>query len=241
MINQLKNNKRDSFLLLPFLTLTCFLTLKTFKTVNIHDLRISGSEIITKEDIVKNSSLNLPSRLIFTPTKLAEKELKNNLSLQNISITKQLFPFRLNILIQTRKPVAYGERFINEKKIIGFIDKDGVFIDEKYSDKKNIERITIKVVGWEEKFRKILSEILSSQKLYEIELVAISFSKNGFLTLEEKELKTILLGFNQNLIKKQLLIISKLKKQLSQKNIIEKIDNIDLTDPINPKIKVFKP
>ena len=71
--------------------------------------------------------------------------------------------------------------------------------------------------------------------------MAISFAKNGFLTLEEKELKTILLGFNQNLIKKQLLIISKLKKQLSQKNIIEKIDNIDLTDPINPKIKVFKP
>ena len=147
MINQLKNNKRDSFLLLPFLTLTCFLTLKTFKTVNIHDLRISGSEIITKEDIVKNSSLNFPSRLIFIPIKLAEKELKNNLSLQNISITKQLFPFRLNILIQTRSPVAYGERFINEKKIIGFIDKDGVFINEKYSDKKNIEKVTIKVVG----------------------------------------------------------------------------------------------
>ena len=71
-------------------------------------------------------------------------------------------------------------------------------------------------------------------------MVKISFSPNGFITLEEKDLKKILLGFNPNLIETQLLIIKSFKSQIKN-NITNKIHNIDLIDPNNPKIKVFKP
>ena len=67
------------------------------------------------------------------------------------------------------------------------------------------------------------------------------FSSDGFLTVEEKVLKTISLGFNQNLINYQLKIINNLKNEFKKYNFTEKIDNIDLTDPNKPKIKVFKP
>ena len=50
-----------------------------------------------------------------------------------------------------------------------------------------------------------------------------------------------LLGFNQNLIEAQLQIIGNLKNQLNKNNFTGKIDNVDLTDPNYPKIKVFKP
>ena len=82
---------------------------------------------------------------------------------------------------------------------------------------------------------------LNSQKIYEYELVKVTFSPSGFLTIEEKDLNTILLGFKTNLIKFQLQIISKLKKEFKKNNFSEKIDIIDLTDPNKPKIKVFKP
>ena len=72
-------------------------------------------------------------------------------------------------------------------------------------------------------------------------MVKITFSSNGFLTIEEKDLKTIYLGFNPNLINYQLQIIDNLKNELKKNNFSEKIDNIDLTDPNKPKIKVFKP
>ena len=75
----------------------------------------------------------------------------------------------------------------------------------------------------------------------EIDLIKIRFSPNGFLTLEEKDLKLILLGFDQTLVKSQLKIISKLKDHLKKNNLSGEIDNIDLTDPNKPKIKVFKP
>ena len=72
-------------------------------------------------------------------------------------------------------------------------------------------------------------------------MVKITFSSNGFLTVEEKDLKTIYLGFNPNLINYQLQIINNLKNEFKKKNFFEKLDNIDLTNPKKPKIKVFKP
>ena len=64
---------------------------------------------------------------------------------------------------------------------------------------------------------------------------------NGFLILEERNLKKIFLGFNPKIIETQLQIIKNIKSQLKENNILKKIDNIDLSDPSNPRIKVFKP
>ena len=239
----MKNEKRiknKSFLLL-LLFLTSLISLRTLKKVNIQDIRISGSELFSQNDVVKNTTLKFPIRLILINNYFLEKELKQNLSLKNISVNRELFPFGLKIKVNTRNPIAYGQKILNDKKILGFIDKDGIFIDRKNLNEKNLNKLTIQVLGWQEKFQKILSKILIAQENYEFEIVKITFSPNGFLTLEEKDLKTIFLGFNPNLINYQLQIINNLKNELKKNNFFEKIDSIDLTDPDKPKIKVFKP
>ena len=217
------------------------MSLKTLKKVNIQDIRISGSELFSQNDVVNNSSLKFPIRLIFIKTNFLEKELKQNLSLKNVSVSRQLFPFGLKVKVNTRTPIAYGEKILNDEKILGFIDKDGIFIDEQNADEKNLKKLTIQVFGWKEKFKNTLSEILIAQDNYEFELVKITFSPNGFLTVEEKDLKTIFLGFNPNLINYQLQIINNLKNEFKKNSFSKKIDNIDLTNPNKPKIKVFKP
>ena len=90
--------------------------MQTLKKVNIQDIRIFGSKFFSQNDLVNNSSLKLPTRLIFIKTKYLEKELKQNLSLKNVSVTRQIIPFGLKIYIDTRTPIAYGERILNEKK-----------------------------------------------------------------------------------------------------------------------------
>ena len=240
MKKQQKLKVRSNFLLIPFLLLSTILTFRTFKKVNIQDLTIIGSELFSKEEIADNSSLNFPMPLILIETKYTEKELTKNLSLKKVSVIRQILPFGLKILIKTRTPIAYGEKIFEGEKISGFIDEDGFFIDEKHTDKKDLKNFFIKVSGWKENFKNTLSKILNSP-YDEIEIITVNFSPNGFLTLEEKHLKTILLGFNPEIIEAQLQIISNIKNQLKEKNIIKKIDNIDLTDPNNPKIKVFKP
>ena len=236
-----KSKKRSFLLLLLFLFSTSLISLKTLKKVNIKDIRISGSELFSQNDIVKNSSLKFPIRLISLNTYFLEKELKQNLSLKNVSVNRELFPFGLKVKVNTRTPIAYGERLLNKEKIFGFIDKDGSFIEKHNVEEKKIKGLTIKVFGWKEKFKKVLSEIFIAQENYDFDIVKISFSPNGFLTVEEKDLQTILLGFNPNLIKYQLQIINTLKNEFKKNNFSEKIDNIDLTDPNKPKIKVFKP
>ena len=236
-----KINNKSFFLLLLFLFLTSLISLKTLKKVNIQDIRISGSELFSENDIVKNSSLKFPIRLILINTYFLEKELKENLSLKNISVNRELFPFGLKVKVNTRTPIAYGERLLNKEKIFGFIDKDGIFIEKQNVEGKKFKELTLKVFGWKEKFKKVLSEIFKAQENYDFDIVKISFSPNGFLTVKEKDLQTILLGFNPNLINYQLQIINNLKNEFKRNNFSEKIDNIDLTDPNKPKIKVFKP
>ena len=240
MKNQKKIHNRSFLFLILFLFVTSLISLKTLKKVYIQDIKIVGNELFSQNDIVKNSSLKFPIRLIFIKTNFLEKELKQNLSLKNVSVSRQIMPFGLKVHVNTRTPVAYGERILNNEKILGFIDKDGVFINKQNADNINSSKLSIKVLGWKEKFKKILSEILISQENYEFEIVKITFSPNGFLTVEEKDLKTIFLGFNPNLINYQLQIINRLKNEFKKNNFYEKIDNIDLTDPNKPKIKVFK-
>ena len=207
---QKKIKNRSFFFLISFLFLTTLLSLKTLKKVNIQDIRISGSELFSQNDVVKNSSLNFPIRLIFVKTNLLEKELKQNLSLKNVSVKRELFPFGLKVHINSRIPIAYGERILNDEKILGFIDKDGIFINKQNVDEKNFNKLTIQVFGWNEKFTKMLSEIFIALENYELEIVKITFSYDGFLTIEEKDLNTIFLGLKPNLINYQLQIIKNL-------------------------------
>ena len=239
MKKQKKINPRIFLFLLLFST--SLLSLKTLKKVNIQDIIISGSDLFSKTDVVNNSSLKLPIRLIFIKTNFLEKELKQNFSLKNVSVTRQIYPFGLKVHIHTRTPIAYGEKFLNNEKILGFIDREGIFIYKENAGDINLNNLTIKVVGWEEKFKKILSTILIAREDYDFEVVKITFSPNGFLTIEEKDLKTIFLGFDANLIKYQLKIINKLKREFKKNKISTKIDFIDLTDPNKPILKVFKP
>ena len=236
-----KINKINLLFLILFLFLTTLLTSKTLKKIDLQDIEIYGSELFSKQDIVDNSSLNFSTRLIFIKTKYIEKELKQNLSLKNVSVNRQIVPFGLKVIVKTRNPIAHGEQLLNGKKVLGFIDEDGFFIKKEYANKDNTPKLITQVLGWQKNYKKTLSEILTSQKHNDVEFSRIVFSPSGFLTLEEKDLKTIVLGFNPNLIKSQLQIIINLKSQFKKNYILDEIDNIDLTDPDNPKIKVFKP
>ena len=241
MKNQ-KKIKNISFLFrILFLFSTSLISLKTLKHVKTHNIKISGSELFSQRDLVKNSSLKFPIRLIFIKTNLLEKELKQNLSLKNVSVSRQIFPFGLKVHIESRTPIAYGEKILNNKKISGFIDKDGIFISQNNIEEKIFKKFTIQVFGWKERYKKTLSQIFLAEENYELEILKIIFSPNGFLTIEEQDLNTILLGFDSNLINYQLQIINNLKNELKKNNFSKKIDNIDLTDPNKPKIKVFKP
>ena len=219
---------------------TNFLSINFLKKVDFKNTYISGSEFISISDITQNSSLQLPRRLIFIKTKLIEKELKQNLAIKQISINRQIFPFGLNIKIQTRKPVALANREEKGKIVVGFVDKDGFFIDNKYLPKSDKLIFPIKIIGWDKDYKKLISLIM---KKYEdnYDLDIINISSEGFVTLEDKFLQKIYLGYKTGELEEKLNLIFDIKEQIKKQKIRKKIKSLDLTDLTNPKIKVFIP
>ena len=223
-----------------FFVIANILTINLFKKVDLENIYINGADFITINDITENSSLKLPKKLIFIKTKLIEKELKQNISLRQILITRQIFPFGLVINIKTRTPVAFAEKEEYGKEIKGFIDKDGVFIKENYVPEKENLNYPIKISGWKKDYKNLISLILKAYKETD-DLEAIKINSEGFIILEEKFLQKVFFGFKTQEIKEKLNLIFDIKEQLKKQKIRKKIKSLDLTDLANPKIKVFIP
>ena len=223
-----------------FFVFTNILTFHLFRKVDYKNIYINGADLITVNEIIENSSLQLPKKLIFIKTKLIEKELIKNISLRQISITRQIFPFGLLINIQTRIPVAFAEREENGVKMTGFIDKEGFFIKEKYEPESENLIFPIKIFGWNKDYKQLISLIIETYKGTD-DLKAIKISSEGFITLEERFLQKVFLGFRTQEIDEKLNLIFDIKDQLKKQKIRKKIKSLDLTDLANPKIKVFIP
>ena len=223
-----------------FFVFTNILTINLFKKVDLKNIYINGADFITVNDITENSSLELPRKLIFIKTKLIEKELKQNISLRQISIARQIFPFGLVINMQTRTPVALAERKENGKLIKGFVDEEGFFIREKYVPESEKLIFPVKIFGWKRNYEKLISLIIKTYKETN-DLESIKISSEGFITLEEKFLQKIFLGFKTQEIGEKLNLVFDIKEQLKKQKIRKKIKSLDLTDLANPRIKVFIP
>ena len=232
---------RKSILYYFFLIILNFTFFKSFKNVSVDDIKIYGNEFITKRDLIENSSLSLPQRLINIKTKFLESELKRNLFLKNISVRRQLFPFGLSIFVESRKPVARAEKIDSQKIIQGFIDKDGFFINKKFAILDEELSYKFKVFGWRKIAQEFISKIIIAYDNNEDDLLAIYIYEDGFLVLEEAEFKKVLLGNQLEKIDQQLKMVFDIKSQLGDKEFFEKIEYLDITDTNNPMLKVFKP
>ena len=217
-----------------------FLSIHLFEKVDLRNIYINGTKFISINDITANSSLQLPKRLIFIKTKLIEKELKQNISLKKISINRQIFPFGLKINIKERKPIAFAHKYENETKVEGFIDEEGVFIEKQYLPDAEKMIFQIRILGWKEDYKNLISLIIKKYKDTD-DLEVIDISSEGFITLDEKFLQKIYLGFQIQEIEEKLNLIFDIKEQIKRQKIRKEIKSLDLTDLTNPKIKVFIP
>ena len=231
---------KKTFLLFVLFFSTSVISLRSLKKLEMNHLIIEEN-LISKEAILSNSSLQLPQRLILIQTNSLEQELKENLSLKYISVNKQLIPFGLKIYIQKRIPVAYGEMTIDGRTIKGFVDANGIFVPKEFISFNRDFDFSLTILGWRESYSDELAKILKINDKFDIEINEINISQSGFISLQEQHLSNVLLGFESKHLDTQLKLLVDMKEQINKLEIITEIKGLDLTDPLNPKIKVFKP
>ena len=234
-----KEIKKFTVLILLFIFTNLFTT-NLFKILEAKNVTLIGSDLISIDDITENTSLKLPARLIFIKTKLIERELKQNFSLKQISIIRQIYPFGLTIHMKRRVPVAFAEKKVMDSIVEGYVDIEGIFIGKRYLPYVERLRNPIKIFGWDHEYKNFISEILRSYRKSD-DLTAINISSEGFITLDDKKLEKIFLGSKPPEINQQLIFINEIKNQLSNIRFKKKIKSLDLSDPYNPQIKVFIP
>tara|TARA_Y100001978_G_scaffold189465_1_gene191789 strand:+ start:20631 stop:21356 length:726 start_codon:yes stop_codon:yes gene_type:complete len=237
----LRKDLSKTIFLVFFFLITNSISLRLFKFIDKTNIFIVGSNFISTQDLIDNSSIKLPLRLINLQEKLIEKELKENLSLKDISVKKQLFPIGLKVIIREREPIAYAEKSHRGEVIEGFIDKNGFFIESKFRENEDLKLLPVKIIGWDIKHTKTIAKILEAYTNNIHELNTIQITSEGFIFLEEEFFKNILLGFQPEKIDLQLDLIFEIKNQINKQKITKKIENLDLTEPMNPRLKVFIP
>ncbi len=197
---------------------------------------IKGNQHFDKEEIIKASGLKFPKPLLEIIPKRIEANLIKKLSLQAVSIHRQIIPNQLFIEVSERTPIAYAQRQGLLGTENGMVDKSAEWIPIDW-EVKDIKNITLYIQGWERNHRALVEFILLNQENLGSPLKQINITSNGEITLKTDYFDSINLGSNSSLLEKQLKILSHLSESLPSHFMNKTGLTIDLRDLSKPELQ----
>ena len=200
---------------------------------------IKGHSDFNKEEILRASRINFPKPLIRLIPKQIESNLIRELSFRQVKIRRQILPAKLIIEVLEREPISFAERKGEQGFETGMIDQTAKWIPIEAGKKKH-SNINLFVKGWHHSHRKQIALILINRENLGSALKEINLSAVGEISLQTKNFKLIKLGSNQNLLIKQIKILSNLNKALPEDFVNNGETTIDLRDPSKPELQTGK-
>tara|TARA_Y100001968_G_C19442764_1_gene763479 strand:+ start:2109 stop:2894 length:786 start_codon:yes stop_codon:yes gene_type:complete len=199
-------------------------------------VQVQGNHYFDQEKVIKASKIVLPKKLLEIIPKRIESNLIQNLSLQAVSVRRQILPTKLIIEIIEREPIAYAQR-IGELGIEnGMIDKKAQWIPIEWAT-KNQPDIFLHVTGWEKKYRDSIGFIIQHQQNLGSKLQSIKLNPTGEIILKTEYFQYINLGSNSGQLPNQIKILEHLSKSLPPNFIQQKETAIDLRDLSKPELQ----
>ncbi len=192
-----------------------------------------------KQDAIINITKHyLPERLIRINPKQIESDLIQQLPIKAISIRRKILPAELMIEIQGRDPIAFATKIGPKGIEKGMVDFEANWIPIKYLNKINKKEISLKVEGWSKNQQNKISYVLKNNDNLGSPLKKIILNSAQEMSLQTEKFKSVLLGRNPDLLKKQINYLSHLDRSLPDLLINTNVKTLDLTDPSNPEIKL---
>ncbi|MEE3719509.1 FtsQ-type POTRA domain-containing protein [Tumidithrix elongata RA019] len=96
-------------------------TLPEWQLRNANQIDIEGNHLLSKETIKRQLQISYPQSIFQVQPETIAAQLENSAPVQNVVVTRTVFPSRLTIKVQERSPVAIATR--NGKT--GFLDEGG--------------------------------------------------------------------------------------------------------------------
>lgn len=194
-------------------------------------VEIQGNQYLSTETL----------RQILTPTAsdsiitLSPEKIKNRLQsqapIQQATIVRNLYPPRLTIAIEERKPVAITVPNPNTVDPLekGYLDATGVWMPKESYRSSAPFTPHLKIIGYQPQYRLQWAKIYPKLQATPVKIQALNWQNPANLILET-ELGKVHLGGNIETLPKQLQILAKLKN-LPNKVSPKEIRYINLRNP----------
>jgi cell division protein FtsQ len=200
-------------------------------------IEVLGSSQVNREQVIREAQLQLPQPLLgLKPQELAQR-LSAGLPVEHVQVSRLMLPPRLRISLVEREAVAQAQRRSGKGMERGYVDRLGNWMTSRQQRGSGANRTPkVMVMGWQERLRAPLADILAQQNELGSTLQQVRFEPNGSLWLRTAALGDVHLGLPDQRLSRRLEVLRHLSTHLPQQIKTLKIQSIDLSDPEQPEL-----
>ncbi|MFN9547510.1 MAG: cell division protein FtsQ/DivIB [Cyanobacteriota bacterium] len=198
---------------------------------------VSGSQLVNREQVIAAAQLRFPQPLLTLQPRLLSRTLAEALPVEQVKVSRLMLPPRLRVELVDREAVARAQRRTPKGPEQGFVDRTGSWINADPTVRMRLGgKATIEVVGWNERNRPVLGNVLAARQQLGPGLREIRFEPDGTLWLTMRELGPLRLGPVDSKLNRRLQVVAHLNRNLPKRLVGQRPLSIDLTDPEQPEL-----
>lgn len=200
-------------------------------------IEVSGSTQVSRDQVIRAAGLSFPLPLLGLQPKRLDQELRAALPIERVRVSRLMLPPRLRIELVDREAVARAERFTSQGMERGYVDRLGNWIVNRQEPAVRIKgNASLKVVGWNERHRPALQQLLEARTRLGPGLREVRFDPAGSIWLATSQLGAIRLGPSDGQLPRRLEVAKALMTSLPARMKGRQPRLIDLSDPEQPEL-----
>jgi cell division protein FtsQ len=200
-------------------------------------IEVSGSTQVSRDQVIRAAGLSFPLPLLGLQPKRLDQELRAALPIERVRVSRLMLPPRLRIELVDREAVARAERFTSQGTERGYVDRLGNWIVNRQEPAVRIKgNASLKVVGWNERHRPALQQLLEARTRLGPGLREVRFDPAGSIWLATSQLGAIRLGPSDGQLPRRLEVAKALMTSLPARMKGRQPRLIDLSDPEQPEL-----
>lgn len=202
-------------------------------------VEVSGSTQVSRDQVIQAARLQFPLPLLGLQPRALDQTLRDALPVEGVRVTRLMLPPRLRIELRDREAVARAERRTDRGLESGYVDARGNWIANRQEQGVRVKgSSSLRVIGWNERHRATLSQVLGARQQLGPGLQTIRFDPDGSLWLTTGELGEVRLGPSDSRLSRRLEVVQVLRSSLPAQMAGRKPLLIDLSDPEQPELSL---
>ena len=204
-------------------------------------VEVVGSQQVSPDQVVRAARLQFPVLLLNLQPRRLQDELAAALPVEQVRIERLMLPPRLRVALVDRQAVARAERRTARGLEKGYVDRLGNWMSAGQQQEAR-PRLglglaqEVQVLGWQDRHRQVLAQILARRGSLGSPLQEIRFEPDGNLWLVTGSLGQVRLGPPDAQLSHRLDVLEHLSSQLPSQLRGRPFRSIDLVDPDQPEL-----